>query len=254
MFMNQNPQVQSGPYTYGIDQEAKDQALHQILSRVFLYMGLGLLLSFASAAVLAYTGLGLRFLLGFGTISMVLVCIVQMALVFGLSAMLAKQRVQQAKLLFVIYSLFTGLTLGLFFTIFSVQSILLALVATAVVFGLMAVWGLRTERDLSSLGTVGRMLLLGCIVVSLLNLILYFVAPGFASALDMVLNYVVLAVFIGLTAYDMNRIKQYSEAALMNGASAQLVDSLAVSGALSLYLDFINIFIRLLTIFGRNRD
>ena len=125
---------------------------------------------------------------------------------------------------------------------------------TALVFGAMAIWGHNTKKDLSTIGTVGRMLLFGAIIVSFVNIILYFFAPGFGTALDMILNYVILAIFVGLTAYDMQKIREH---ALMMGAFEQNEQAVAArkvvatQGALTLYLDFINIFIRILSIFGR---
>jgi FtsH-binding integral membrane protein len=100
------------------------------------------------------------------------------------------------------------------------------------------------------------MLLIGAIVVTLVNLLLYLIAPNFATVVDMILNYVILAIFVGLTAYDMQKIKAYAlESGAFGYGEAALAQQKVVAtyGALSLYLDFINIFIRILSIFGRKK-
>ena len=116
---------------------------------------------------------------------------------------------------------------------------------TAGTFGAMALVGYTTKTDLTSMGKLLFMALLGIIIASVVNM---FVA---SSGLDLILSYVGVLVFVGLTAYDTQKIKQMCQTAPDAGESAQ---KLALIGALSLYLDFINLFLYLLRIFGNNRD
>ena len=116
---------------------------------------------------------------------------------------------------------------------------------TAGTFGAMALVGYTTKTDLTSMGKLLFMALLGIIIASVVNI---FVA---SSGLDLILSYVGVLVFVGLTAYDTQKIKQMCQSAPDAGESTQ---KLALIGALSLYLDFINLFLYLLRIFGNNRD
>ena len=131
------------------------------------------------------------------------------------------------------------------FFVFSVSTIIKVFFITAGTFGAMALVGYTTKTDLTSMGKLLFMALLGIIIASVVNM---FVA---SSGLDLILSYVGVLVFVGLTAYDTQKIKQMCQTAPDAGESAQ---KLALIGALSLYLDFINLFLYLLRIFGNNRD
>ena len=171
--------------------------------------------------------------------------IAEFALVFAISGAINRLSLSTATLLFILYSVINGATLSSIFFVFSVATISKVFFITAGTFGAMALVGYTTKTDLTSMGKLLFMALLGIIIASVVNM---FVA---SSGLDLILSYVGVLVFVGLTAYDTQKIKQMCQAAPDAGESSQ---KLALIGALSLYLDFINLFLYLLRIFGNNRD
>ena len=171
--------------------------------------------------------------------------IAEFALVFAISGAINRLSLSTATMLFILYSVINGATLSSIFFAFSVATISKVFFITAGTFGAMALVGYTTKTDLTSMGKLLFMALLGIIIASVVNM---FVA---SSGLDLILSYVGVLVFVGLTAYDTQKIKQMYQAAPDAGESAQ---KLALIGALSLYLDFINLFLYLLRIFGNNRD
>lgn len=237
------------------DHDTVQAGAKRIMSRVFLQLFTGLLLTAVAAVFFAFSGITLSLLLTNPSL-IIVTSVIQLAVVIVFSVTLRKAKPALSTALFYVYSILTAFTLSVYFFYFELGSILYSFGITALVFGAMALWGHNTKKDLTPLGAAGHMLLFGAIIVSLVNLLLYFVAPGFATVVDMILNYVILAVFVGLTAYDMQKIRKYAIAngALTNGPEAVAQQNVvATYGALSLYLDFINIFIRILSIFGRRK-
>ena len=171
--------------------------------------------------------------------------IAEFALVFAISGAINRLSLSTATLLFILYSVINGATLSTIFFAFSVATIGKVFFITAGTFGAMALVGYTTKTDLTSMGKLLFMALLGIIIASVVNM---FVG---SSGLDLILSYVGVLVFVGLTAYDTQKIKQMCQSAPDAGESTQ---KLALIGALSLYLDFINLFLYLLRIFGNNRD
>ena len=145
-----------------------------------------------------------------------------------------------AKISFILYSFLTGLTFSSVFVVYQITSILYVFLVSALLFGIFAVIGATTKIDLSKLGTILLMLLVGIIICTIINL--FIGSQGF----NLVLCIIGLVVFMIYVAYDMQKIKQLEN--IYEG------DKLAIIGALELYLDFINIFLRLLQLFGRSRD
>jgi hypothetical protein len=166
--------------------------------------------------------------------------IVELALVFFLSIRIQKLSFGAALFTFLVYSLLNGLTISAIFFIYTASSIASVFVISALVFGIMALIGYTTKRDLTSIGNLALMALIGVIIASVVNL---FLKNG---TLSLVVSYLAVVIFVGLTAYDTQKIKRMSE----SGASGNM----GIYGALALYLDFINIFLNLLRIFGRQRD
>lgn len=148
-----------------------------------------------------------------------------------------------ALLLFFLYAASVGVIFALVFELYTAQSIFTTFLVTAGMFGALALFGYTTERDLSGIGSILFMALVGLILATIVNIfwaneILYWVT-----------TYAGVIIFAGLTAYDMQKIKQYGE----GGEGGEAGDKAAVQGALALYLDFINLFLFLLRIFGRTR-
>lgn len=135
-----------------------------------------------------------------------------------------------------------GLSLSVIFAIFEMSSIIYAFVATAGLFGVLALYGYKTQKDISNWRTVLYATLLIGLVVSIINLFLG------NEMIDIILDWVILFVFFGLTVYDMNKIKQLQDEPDLDQSK------LHIYGAMELYLDFINIFIRILSIFGKSKD
>lgn len=171
--------------------------------------------------------------------------IAEVALVIGLSAAINKLSLTMATLMFVLYSVINGATMSFIFLAYTASSITNVFFITAGTFAIMALFGYFTKADLSSMGKILVMALIGIIIASIVNIFTK------SEGLAMILNYLGVLVFVGLVAYDSQKIKQMLQVAPDAGEGAQKV---ALLGALSLYLDFINLFIYLLRILGSRRD
>ncbi len=171
--------------------------------------------------------------------------IAEVGLVIYLSARLHKLSLSTATLLFILYSVLNGATLSSIFLVFSMGSIAKTFFICAGTFAVMSLYGSVTKTDLSSIGKLLFMGLIGLIIATVVNIFMQ------SSGLDMIISYAGVLIFVGLTAWDTQKIKRMlSEADYMDEGAQKL----ALIGALSLYLDFINLFIYLLRIFGSSRD
>lgn len=169
--------------------------------------------------------------------------IAEFALVIGVSAAINKLSLSVATLMFVAYSVINGALLSYIFLAYTSSSIATVFFITAGTFAAMAIVGYTTKTDLSSMGKYLLMALIGIIIATLVN-VFFIKSTGF----DLVISYVGVLIFVGLTAYDSQKIKQM----LMQAPdAAEGAQKIALLGALSLYLDFINLFIYLLRIFGK---
>jgi len=166
--------------------------------------------------------------------------IAELIVVFVLSAKIQSMTFMEAVGTFLLYSFLNGLTLSSIFIVYTTASIVTTFFVTAIVFGIMALYGYTTKRDLTSIGNLAFMALIGLIVASLVNLFLK------NNIFSYILSYLAIAIFIGLTAYDTQKIKE------MESYSDN--KNLGILGALTLYLDFINIFLNLLRILGRQNE
>lgn len=169
--------------------------------------------------------------------------VVQIGLVITISAAINRLSPAVALTLFFLYAASVGVIFAFVFELYTSQSIFTTFLITSAMFGGVAVWGYVTKRDLSTMGTVLLMGLIGLIAASVVNL---FVA---SEAIYWITTYAGVAIFAGLTAYDMQKIKGMAAAGLDGDAEQRA----SILGALALYLDFINLFLLLLRIFGRSR-
>lgn len=168
--------------------------------------------------------------------------IAEFALVMGVSAAIHRLSLTMATLMFILYSVINGALLSYIFLAYTASSISTVFFITAGTFGVMALIGYTTKVDLSSMGKILLMALVGIIIATLVNLFVK------SEGMTMILSYIGVLVFVGLTAYDSQKIKQM----LMEAPDAgEVGQKLALLGALSLYLDFVNLFIYLLRIFGK---
>lgn len=173
------------------------------------------------------------------------VIIAELAVVFILSGRIHKLSFMTASLMFILYSLLTGVTLSTVFLAYTESSIATTFLITAGTFGAMSVVGFVTKKDLSKLGGLLFMALIGLIIATVVNIFLV------SDTLGWIINYVGVLIFVGLTAYDTQKIKQMIRE---HGTDInEHTQKIALMGSLSLYLDFINMFLYLLRIFG-NRD
>ena len=223
---------------------AMSTAFPALMRKVFVWMTLALAITGLTAYGVA-TSPTILSLIFSSKVTFFGLIIAEFALVFAISGAINRLSLSTATMLFILYSVINGATLSSIFFAFSVATIGKVFFITAGTFGAMALVGYTTKTDLTSMGKLLFMALLGIIIASVVNM---FVA---SSGLDLILSYVGVLVFVGLTAYDTQKIKQMCQAAPDASESTQ---KLALIGALSLYLDFINLFLYLLRIFGNNRD
>lgn len=170
--------------------------------------------------------------------------IAEFVLVIALTAAINKISALTATLMFLLYSVINGATLSAIFFVYTMASIATAFFVTAGTFGVMAIYGSVTKTDLTKVGNICFMALIGIIIASLVNIFLK------NPMMDMIVSIIAVIVFVGLTAYDTQKIKKMLWNAEMNDTTQKL----AVLGALTLYLDFINLFLYILRIFGSRRN
>ncbi len=219
-------------------------AFPALMRKVYVWMTLALIITgFTAFGIASNPGIAYSIvtnpLLFWGLI------IAEFGLVIGISGAIRKLSITTATMLFVLYSIVNGATLSIIFMAYTMTSIASVFFITAGTFAVMAFIGYTTKTDLTSLGKILFMGLIGIILATIVNIFLG------SSMLSMIVSYVGVVVFVGLTAYDSQKIKNMLYEADNMDEEAQ---KLALLGSLTLYLDFINLFLMLLRIFGSNRD
>jgi FtsH-binding integral membrane protein len=211
-----------------------------IINQVYAWMTAGLLVT---GAVAAYTANSLWLLqLIFGNpFGIWVLFIAQIAMVLGLSAGIGRLAPATATALFIAYAALNGLTMASIFLVYTRTSIASTFFITAATFAAMSMYGYVTKRDLTKMGSLLFMALIGLILASLVNFFLK------STALYWIITYAGVLIFIGLIAWDTQKIKRLSVQATDDTSARRI----AILGALMLYLDFINLFLFLLRIFGR---
>jgi FtsH-binding integral membrane protein len=232
---------------------AIDQGLRSYMLRVYNYMGAGLAITglvayFAFTGAVQQTGAGLE-LTAFGNMLFSsplkwVVMLAPLAMVMVLSFGIARLSVGTAQLLFWTFAALMGLSLSSIFLVYTGASITQTFFVTAASFGALSLYGYTTRRDLSGFGSFLFMGLIGIIIASLVNLFLQ------SSALQFAVSVIGVLVFAGLTAYDTQKIKEM----YFEGDDYSTAGKKAIMGALSLYLDFINLFLMLLRFMGNSRN
>lgn len=215
-----------------------------LMRKVYLWMTLALVITGFTAYYVATSPTLMPMLLSNQVLMWGLI-IAELALVIGLSAAINKLSLPVATLMFVLYSVINGATLSCIFLVYTMSSITSVFFITAGTFGAMAAYGYFTKKDLTSWGRILFMGLIGIIIASVVNLFIH------SSGLSLIVSYIGVLLFVGLTAYDSQKIKEM----LMQAPDAsEGMQKLALLGALTLYLDFINLFLHLLRILGSSRD
>ena len=213
--------------------------VRQSVTRAFVWMTLGLAITGLTALFVADSNL-IEVIFSSGSFWMLVIA--ELAVVWFLSSRIMKLSMPMATAAFAVYSLLNGVTLSPIFLVYTGESIASTFFITAGTFAAMAIFGYTTKRDLSSMGSYLMMGLIGLIIASVVNI---FVG---SSLLMWVVSYLGVLIFVGLTAYDTQRIK---EMIAQSVGDEEQTKKVALIGALNLYLDFINLFIYLLRLFGR---
>ena len=240
--MNYNEELNFGQ-TMSRDRElSMSQAFPVLMRKVYVWMTLALVITGITAFGVANSPGVISALYSNQAIMWGLI-IAEFALVIGISAAINRLSLTTATLLFVLYSAINGVMLSSIFLIYTATSIASVFFITAGTFAVMAFIGYTTKTDLTSLGKILLMALIGLIIASLVN-VFFIKSTGF----DLIVSYVGVLIFVGLTAYDSQKIKQML---LMAPDASETSQKIALLGALSLYLDFINLFIYLLRILGK---
>lgn len=224
--------------------QARQAASTVFLAKVFNWMAAGLGLTGIVAWLTASTGLAMVIA---GSPLMIVLILIQLGLVFYLSARIEKIQPATATGLFLGYAVLSGLTMSVIFLLYTSASIAATFLITAGMFGAMAVYGMVTKRDLSGMGSFMFMGLIGIIIATIVNIFLQ------SSALYWTISVIGVIVFVGLTAWDVQKIKTMGEQGIMERGEDAIRRG-AIIGALALYLDFINLFLMLLRFFGGNRN
>lgn len=233
----QNPQ-QTG-YVY------QDTALQaSLIQRVFLWMTIGLAIT-GLTSYITYSSNLLYALFEMGRLAFFGLLAAQIGIVWYLSSRIHSMSFSTATILFGVYSLLTGVSISYIFAAFTMQSLATTFFVTAGTFGATALYGYVTKRDLSKMGSILMMGLIGLIIASLVNMFLK------SATMDYIVSGIGVIIFTGLTAWDMQKLKlMFAEAY----EDSEEVKKVSVLGALTLYLDFINLFLFLLRFLGRSRD
>jgi len=224
-----------------IVQELTDKILASqkvFMRKVYSWMSIGLLITTLVSYFLFQTGLILNFL---NSTTKIILMILQLGAVITLSGWAMRMSTPLAGFIFLLYSALTGLTFSTIFLIYTLGSIINVFLTASLMFGVISAWAFFTKKDLSAWGTFFFMGLVGIVIASIINIFLA------NSALGFVISIVGVLVFAGLTAYDSQKIKEMH---LVRISGGQAEANSAIVGALILYLDFINLFLMLLRLFG----
>ena len=221
-----------------------DSVVATLMRNVYIWMTLALVITGLTAMVTAKSEALMTFIFT-NNWALIALMILQLGLVFYFSARLNRMSFSTATAVFILYSAITGLTFSSIFVVFSMSSIATTFFITAGMFATMALVGSFTKKDLSGIGKFALMALIGLIIAGIVNMFLR------NAMMDFIVSGIGVLVFAGLTAYDSQKIRQMLQ---MQSEINESTQKLALLGSLSLYLDFINIFLYLLRFFGSSRD
>lgn len=231
-------------YVKNVSEISESTILNKVMARVFTLMTFALVVT----GVTSYLIIGNENILMslFSNITtFYIICGAELLLVFILSLCINTISFNTALIMFALYSIMNGVTLAPLLFMYTEESVTSTFLITAGTFGAMALFGYTTKTSLTSMGKILMMALIGLIIASIVNIFLN------SSGFEMILNYAGVLIFVGLTAYDTQKVKVYIQDAIENDTVS--IPKLAVMSALTLYLDFINLFIRLLSILGKRK-
>ncbi len=241
MYPDYNNSPQTPPPYYG--QSAVKTQTNTVMKKVYVRMFIGLLVSAFCALGVASSPAALNFVFG-NAIMRWGILIAMLAMAFIIPARLDKMSTGTVLGLFLLYSALMGTWLSAIFVVYHMSAIVATFFITAGTFGAMTVYGYFTKADLTKMGSFLMMGLFGLIIAMIVNMFLH------SSTMSYIISIVGVLLFTGLTAWDTQQVKQLAAANL----EPSLSDKLATMGAMNLYLDFINLFLFILRIFGGSRD
>jgi len=215
----------------------------RFFQKVYGWMFLGLIISGVTAYWIADNPSLYEYIL-FNKAIFYSLLIVELALVFGLVRLMKRISVNTAIFMFLLYYFMTGLTLSVIFLVFTIESIGLTFFIAAGMFGIMSIYGYFTKTDLTQIGQVLIMGLFGIVIAGLINLFLK------NTSIDYIVSFIGVIVFTGLTAYDTQKIRKTN---IIGNEGTPEDTKESIMGALNLYLDFVNLFLKLLRFFGKRR-
>ena len=216
--------------------------VNSVLANAFFYMFLALLVTAITALIVASSPTFLSAVFGGGQLSIILIFALELGLVFATQSAIKKNNLGLSATLFFLFSAVNGLTFSVIFMVFELSSIVTVFFMTSVVFGTMAAYGFITKKDLTGWGPYLFAGLIGILAGSIINIFLG------SSGVDFGVTIIGVIVFTLYTAYDVNKIRNMSR--MNTGLSVHV---LGMYGAMELYLDFINLFLKLLRLFGKRR-
>jgi FtsH-binding integral membrane protein len=223
--------------------DTQEETQRGFINRVYAWMAFGLFVT-AAAALATISTPGLLKAITSNMIVFLGLLITELVLVVVLSAAVNRISPAVAGLLFFAYAALNGVTLSILLLVYTQSSIAITFGITACMFGIMTLYGYTTHQDLTKLGSLLFMALIGMVLASVINIFLK------SSAIYWITTYVGVLIFTGLVAYDTQKLKRMS---LMVSQDGELMQKASINGALALYLDFINLFMLLLRILGRRK-
>jgi len=218
------------------------EASNTMIRKVYLWMVGALAITGLTAYYAATTPAVMQFIFG-NRMTWILLLFAELGLVIGLSAAIDRLSATTATLMFILYSVVNGLTLSSIFIVYQLGSIANTFFISAATFGVMALYGAISKRDLTKIGSFCSMALIGLIIAMIVGLFIH------STAFEIAVSVIGVIIFTGLTAYDSQKIKSL----LIGCEENEVTTKIAILGALTLYLDFINLFLMLLRIFGSRR-
>ena len=231
-------------YAYNPKETEQASVFSKLMRNVYRWMTFALAITGLTAACVAGNATLMQFILGNQAVFLGLI-IAELVVAFTLIGRVSKLSFTNASLLFILYSILTGATLSTIFLVYEIGSIASTFFVTAGTFGAMSLVGYFTHKDLSKMGTYLIMALIGLIIATIAN---WFIA---STTLDWGITYALVLVFVGLTAYEIQKIKvMLREHGMGLDESTQ---KLALMGSFTLYLDFLNLFLQLLKILGKRK-
>ena len=235
---------------------AVESEQQKFITKTYSWMGLALLISaitafFTAQSIFAgntLTSFGI-FLYGNKIMGFWIFAIAEIVMVFWLSSQIRKISLQTAIIGFIAYSVINGVTLSSIFIIYQIESIAIAFLGSSAMFFIMAFYGATTKKNLATFGRYLTMALVGVIIVSILEFVMSLILHLNTTILDFLIAIATVIIFTGLTAYDSQKIMKISK----NSNGSEDYQKVSIIAALNLYLDFINLFLALLRLFGKRK-